>query len=389
MVTDRKEQYHTCKKTDKASIAWDIMEELRIHDPPTRFLKKDYSTGLWHIVPDSDVRRKISQCLRERMVPVIPQTKKNKTKKRNSTNKKAATALSETTIPKRTTRSTTRIQIQSAVEEEEPEMETLVSEDSVHPCEPLMFDVANNQAQAPLVVSMTENTEAAYQEPETPAVPPMEEMEPARKRSSYYSLSTGTWQDYNPKTGTWQEAQPSLQLREKESILEEEAVPLPPPMPSPVPMRSEESNNRAWSDVFASSLASYTPSIFDFSAAGNTWENMLDPMTLPQLMPYEDDEESFMGSQVSSSSSATHEENPEKVVASGHQAKRTIVHCTSDTRGDCFSPPKKQKKDAPISQSVNVFSNVEELTLGQVLDSSTTSSSVSPKGALKGPKLIS
>ena len=71
MVIDRKREYSSLKKAEKARVAWDIFDELKAQNPPARFLKKDYSSGSWFPVPDKQVRRKISQCLRERSTPVI------------------------------------------------------------------------------------------------------------------------------------------------------------------------------------------------------------------------------------------------------------------------------------------------------------------------------
>lgn len=77
MVIDRKTEYMALHKASKATVAWDIMTELKSQCPPARFLKKDHATGLWHPVPDKQVRRKISQALRERGTPVLPTGKKS------------------------------------------------------------------------------------------------------------------------------------------------------------------------------------------------------------------------------------------------------------------------------------------------------------------------
>ncbi|CAB9504542.1 expressed unknown protein [Seminavis robusta] len=394
LVMERKEQYNQCKKTDKANIAWDIMAELRQQDPPTRFLKKDYSTGLWHIVKDTDVRRKISQCLRERMVPVIPK-KRNKKKRRTSANKKSEEEA--VPAPLRATRSSTRIQIRRIQQDETEEFANEL--DGMEDCdvegflpredtaEEEFFDAEEEQTfeNPPTAVDATTMEAVSEKEvSEAAAVPPPlpKKEEPVRKRSSYYCLTTGTWQDYNPKTGTWGE---SGKPKQQESLPAEEAVAAmapPPPLPKPKPLKSEESNNRAWSDYFASSLASFTPSIFDFSGGESAWENLLDPSTLPQLMPYEDDEESYLGSHASTTS----EEQPERVVIHQVHKKRTLICCNGVKAMKEPSSKKIKleaiKPEAPEDTSVDGFLDPEKMNLsfGKVLEESR-SLSVSSAGA--------
>ena len=218
LVTERKETYHNCKKVDKASIAWDIIAELRDQDPPPRFLRKDYSTGLWHIVTDAEVRRKISQCLRERATPVITSTKKK-------SRRKGALSFIKPVASKSSPR----------LEEREEPLPPLGTEAVVPEASASLDD-----SPVPLFVA-----DAGLVSPEQ-----------ARPKQVLFA-----------------------EERMMEDTTDDDDF-VPPPMPAPVSMK-QEGSNRLWSDFLTGSFASFTPSMFDSAlVVENGWENLLDPASL-------------------------------------------------------------------------------------------------------------
>jgi len=248
LVCNRKDEYQNCKKVNKAVIAWGIIRELREqHNPVPRFLKKNYSTGMWHIVKDDDVRRKISQCLRERAAPVLPRKNKNKlaTVKKKSRNGNHSIKTMTHADP--------------AVMEPSTSLKDALSLNEVL--------VRKMEEMPPLVIQATA------------ASPSTLSKEAQRLQSHEISAE---------------------RQREFEALESQDAVDVisGPSVPIPQPSRFG-ATAKGWSDFLAGSFNSFTPSVVDAAGAENAWENLLDPSTLPQLTNDDEDE----GSQTSDESS--------------------------------------------------------------------------------------
>lgn len=344
LVSDRKEQYQNCKKVEKASIAWDVIRQLKDQTPSPRFLKKDYSTGLWHVVKDSEVRRKISQCLRERAAPVLP--KKNKAKTKQATKSKVM----------------------------EPQ-------GSSHG-----KDMGNH---------------ALYSQAD------LEEDSPRDKRARQREISEGLFEIFAqkdiselcaPSTGSHNQEAPlpalvctpqrqvSFQAPRNEPTVgrESEEAFVPPPMPLPVPIPQPTrlgETARAWSDYLTGSFASFTPSIFDATGAENAWENLLDPSQLPQLCN-DDDDESFPGSLSSDEASV-------EGASTSKQASAATLPPASNCQDSGCSPagltPSNKKPKSQVDEndgervnvepiSVDSFFSCDVMSLGKVLENSRLNS---------------
>ena len=335
LVSDRKDEYQNCKKVDKASIAWDIIDELRDQKPPPRFLKKDYSTGLWHIVKDNEVRRKISQCLRERAAPVLPRKNKVKAKK-----------IAKSTASKqqqRSSRGKNKGDLLAVAETQATLSESLPLDKKRKPTEP-------NENQ-------------------------MESLPVARLQV----------QVATPPPLRLQERQESFQEHRIETPIgrDNEEVVVGPPLPIPQPTRFGDSA-KGWSDFLTGSFASFTPSIFDAGGTENAWENLLDPSSLPQLCD-DDDDDSFPGSLTSEEGSVkcacTSKQTfslstIETLPASNCQQKRTSeCECTPGGSGQSGTDPKEGLMIDPVF--VDSFFSCDVMGLGKVLEHSRLLSSSS------------
>lgn len=343
LVSDRKEQYQNCKKVDKASIAWDIIRQLQDQTPSPRFLKKDYTTGLWHAVNENEVRRKISQCLRERAVPVLP--KKNKAKAKKAVKSKL---LEHHGSAKGKGNCTNGSDADS--EEESPRyMRAKQREISEGLVEIFAKQDGGSEAtrsqnqEIPIPASVcTPHRQVLFQ-------PDRSDIPTSRENNELYV-----------------------------------APPMPVPVPIPQPTRLGESA-RAWSDFLTGSFASFTPSIFDASGVENAWENLLDPSTLPQLCN-DDDDESFPGSLTSDESSAvcasTIKSSPKMNTMSLPTSNCREQTCISSPPG--LTPNNKDLKTqtkTDTSETVDVepisvdsFFSCEVMSLGKVLEHSCLNS---------------
>lgn len=70
IVKDRSIDYASAKTfVDKRDIASQIIAQLRVESPKLRFLNKNKDTGEWEEVDDKQVKSKIQQALREKIIP--------------------------------------------------------------------------------------------------------------------------------------------------------------------------------------------------------------------------------------------------------------------------------------------------------------------------------
>ena len=65
LVNEVKFHHVHCPKREMTLLAHHIVETVRCHTPPDRFLAKASATGLWHDVGDGNARKKTSQVLRD------------------------------------------------------------------------------------------------------------------------------------------------------------------------------------------------------------------------------------------------------------------------------------------------------------------------------------
>jgi hypothetical protein len=356
LVGQRKEQYHSSKKTEKAGIAWDIMIELRQQDPPTNFLKKDCGSGLWHVVEDAEVRRKISQCLRERGMPVRPTSKRQEEK---------------------TSTTRLRLSLRTCRRVKDEESKAVPDEDHADEAEKCAPQISPEQVPSSYskegcqATRLGKQLHDAMEQQDTESLVNAVSVEyiappPSRKQAQVpFPQDLVSTLAELPAVGGRQQV---MQIATPVATAKFESC-VPPPMPTPVPLK-QEGSNRVWSDFFTRSFASFTPSIFDISGgAENAWENLLDPCILPPLA--QEDDESFPGS------CSTEEQASECTSIQ----KRSYSQSTSDPCEivgwvECISPPPKRRKtQADVSQdahpvSVDSFFNANAPSLGKVLEQS-------------------
>lgn len=324
LVCQRKEEYHNCKKTDKADIAWDIIRQLREQDPCPRFLKKDYSTNLWHVVPDDDVRRKISQCLRERGTPVCPKAKRRKENKTSPP--KLRISLRTSSSPR-------------GEAEEERHRKTCPDDEAWQPAGTMVTSS----------VSTRRSTRLEKQ------------LQTTRKRQISDSLCEDSWEAEEIVS----EQVLSLPVEDIKVVPSAQGgtdaeVPgtetcVPPPLPPPKPIR-QEGSNRVWSDFLTRSFASFAPSIFDLSnGAENAWEDLLDTSLLPGLAR-EDDQSHSSG-------------EPELALESHSvaSAKRSYSQLMSPGQepGDCVEDMSAPKRHKP--EIIDVLPGIEPVPVNFML----------------------
>ena len=343
LVSDRKDQYQNCKKVDKASIAWDIIRQLQDQTPCPRFLKKDYSTGLWHVVKDSEVRRKISQCLRERAAPVLP--KKNKAKAKQATK---STVVESHGSSRGKDMGNYALYSQEDPEDDSPRdkraRQREISEG--------LFEIFSQKDISELCAPPTgsQNQEAPL--PALVCTP--------QRQVSFHAHQNET----------------SVGRKNEEAFV-------PPPMPLPVPIPQSTrlgETARAWSDYLTGSFASFTPSIFDATGTENAWENLLDPSALPQLCN-DDDDESFPGSLTSDEASVEGECTSKQ--ASTETLPASNCQDSGSSPAGLTPSTKKSKSQYDVNDgerlstepiSVDSFFSCDVMSLGKVLETSRLNS---------------